>query len=123
MTRSTNDWSFRETIFMELRRPPRVWRRTSAVMPSNTARLPTVAVANGLGRSDDVRQSDCALATVAQQTKDPLPRWIAETGFAAGYLPKRFDLIPPSRCGNRPGWAASGCGEPRSVTLFFMSGN
>jgi hypothetical protein len=30
----------------------------------------------------------------AQQAKDPLPRWIAETGFAAGYLLKRFDLIP-----------------------------
>jgi uncharacterized membrane protein YkvA (DUF1232 family) len=30
----------------------------------------------------------------AQQTKDPLPRWLAETGFAAGYLLKRFDLIP-----------------------------
>ena len=31
---------------------------------------------------------------VAQQAKDPLPRWMAETGFAAGYLLKRFDLIP-----------------------------
>jgi uncharacterized membrane protein YkvA (DUF1232 family) len=31
---------------------------------------------------------------VAQQTKDPLPRWMAETGFAAAYLLKRFDLIP-----------------------------
>ena len=30
----------------------------------------------------------------AQQAKDPLPRWLAETGFAAGYLLKRFDLIP-----------------------------
>src|SRR6266478_7346531 len=30
----------------------------------------------------------------AQQAKDPLPRWMAETGFAAGYLLKRFDLIP-----------------------------
>ena len=29
-----------------------------------------------------------------QQAKDPLPRWMAETGFAAGYLLKRFDLIP-----------------------------
>jgi len=26
--------------------------------------------------------------------KDPLPRWLAETGFAAGYFLKRFDLIP-----------------------------
>jgi uncharacterized membrane protein YkvA (DUF1232 family) len=30
----------------------------------------------------------------ARQAKDPLPRWMAETGFAAGYLLKRFDLIP-----------------------------
>ena len=30
----------------------------------------------------------------AQRAKDPLPRWMAETGFAAGYLLKRFDLIP-----------------------------
>jgi hypothetical protein len=30
----------------------------------------------------------------AQKAKDPLPRWMAETGFAAGYLLKRFDLIP-----------------------------
>jgi uncharacterized membrane protein YkvA (DUF1232 family) len=28
------------------------------------------------------------------QAKDPLPRWMAETGFAAGYLLKQFDLIP-----------------------------
>jgi uncharacterized protein DUF1232 len=26
--------------------------------------------------------------------KDPLPLWLAEIGFAAGYLLKRFDLIP-----------------------------
>jgi uncharacterized membrane protein YkvA (DUF1232 family) len=31
---------------------------------------------------------------VAQQTRDPLPRWVAETGFAASYLLRRFDLIP-----------------------------
>jgi uncharacterized membrane protein YkvA (DUF1232 family) len=30
----------------------------------------------------------------AQQAKDPLPRWLAETGFAAAYFLKRFDLIP-----------------------------
>src|SRR4029077_20787073 len=30
----------------------------------------------------------------AQQAKDPLPSWMAETGFAASYLLKRFDLIP-----------------------------
>jgi uncharacterized membrane protein YkvA (DUF1232 family) len=30
----------------------------------------------------------------AQQAKDPLPKWMAETGFTAGYLLKRFDLIP-----------------------------
>ena len=30
----------------------------------------------------------------AQKAKDPLPRWLAETGFAASYLLKRFDLIP-----------------------------
>jgi uncharacterized membrane protein YkvA (DUF1232 family) len=29
-----------------------------------------------------------------QQAKDPLPTWLAETGFAAGYLLKRYDLIP-----------------------------
>jgi hypothetical protein len=33
-------------------------------------------------------------SAAAQQAKDPLPRWMAETGFAAGYLLKRFDLIP-----------------------------
>ena len=30
----------------------------------------------------------------AQQAKDPLPRWLAETGFAAAYFLKKFDLIP-----------------------------
>jgi hypothetical protein len=30
----------------------------------------------------------------AQQAKGPLPRWLAETGFAAAYFLKRFDLIP-----------------------------
>ena len=29
-----------------------------------------------------------------QEARDPLPRWLAETGFAAGYLLKRYDLIP-----------------------------
>jgi uncharacterized membrane protein YkvA (DUF1232 family) len=33
-------------------------------------------------------------APATQQVKDPLPRWLAETGFAAGYFLKRFDLIP-----------------------------
>jgi uncharacterized membrane protein YkvA (DUF1232 family) len=30
----------------------------------------------------------------AQQAKDPLPDWLAESAFAAGYLLKGFDLIP-----------------------------
>jgi uncharacterized membrane protein YkvA (DUF1232 family) len=30
----------------------------------------------------------------AEQAKDPLPRWLAEIGFAAAYFLKRFDLIP-----------------------------
>lgn len=30
----------------------------------------------------------------AQEARDPLPQWLAETGFAAGYLLKRYDLIP-----------------------------
>lgn len=30
----------------------------------------------------------------AQQAKDPLPTWLAEAGFAASYLLKRYDLIP-----------------------------
>jgi uncharacterized membrane protein YkvA (DUF1232 family) len=30
----------------------------------------------------------------ARQAKDPLPSWLAETGFAAGYLLKRYDLMP-----------------------------
>jgi hypothetical protein len=30
----------------------------------------------------------------AQEAKDPLPPWMAETGFAADYLLKRFDVIP-----------------------------
>jgi uncharacterized membrane protein YkvA (DUF1232 family) len=30
----------------------------------------------------------------AQQAKDPLPRWLAEAGFAASYLLNRYDLIP-----------------------------
>ena len=30
----------------------------------------------------------------ARQARDPLPSWMAETGFAGGYLLKRFDLIP-----------------------------
>jgi uncharacterized membrane protein YkvA (DUF1232 family) len=29
----------------------------------------------------------------AWQAKDPLPRWLAEVGFGARYLLKRFDLI------------------------------
>ena len=29
-----------------------------------------------------------------RRTKDPLPIWLAEVGFAAAYLLKRFDLIP-----------------------------
>jgi uncharacterized membrane protein YkvA (DUF1232 family) len=29
-----------------------------------------------------------------QRAKDPLPAWLAEVAFAAGYLLKRFDLIP-----------------------------
>jgi Protein of unknown function (DUF1232) len=29
-----------------------------------------------------------------QRTKDPLPTWLTEVAFAAGYLLKRFDLIP-----------------------------
>jgi uncharacterized membrane protein YkvA (DUF1232 family) len=33
-------------------------------------------------------------SATARHAKDPLPRWMAETGFAAGYLLKRFDLIP-----------------------------
>jgi uncharacterized membrane protein YkvA (DUF1232 family) len=33
-------------------------------------------------------------APATQQVKDPLPRWLAEIGFAAGYFLKRFDLIP-----------------------------
>ncbi|HEX6563148.1 MAG TPA: YkvA family protein [Chthoniobacterales bacterium] len=33
-------------------------------------------------------------STSVQRTKDPLPLWLAEVGFAAGYLLKRFDLIP-----------------------------
>jgi hypothetical protein len=30
----------------------------------------------------------------AQEAKDPLPPWMAKTGFAADYLLKRFDVIP-----------------------------
>ncbi|HET9374891.1 MAG TPA: YkvA family protein [Chthoniobacterales bacterium] len=33
-------------------------------------------------------------STAAQQAKDPLPTWLAEAGFAAAYLLKRYDLIP-----------------------------
>ena len=33
-------------------------------------------------------------APASLQVKDPLPRWLAETGFAASYFLKRFDLIP-----------------------------
>jgi Protein of unknown function (DUF1232) len=36
----------------------------------------------------------CLEAAVSLQVKDPLPRWLAETGFAASYFLKRFDLIP-----------------------------
>jgi hypothetical protein len=36
----------------------------------------------------------CLEAATALQVKDPLPRWLAETGFAASYFLKRFDLIP-----------------------------
>ena len=31
---------------------------------------------------------------VSLPVEDPLPRWLAETGFAASYFLKRFDLIP-----------------------------
>jgi uncharacterized membrane protein YkvA (DUF1232 family) len=30
----------------------------------------------------------------AREAKDPLPAWLAEAAFAAGYLLKRYDLIP-----------------------------
>jgi uncharacterized membrane protein YkvA (DUF1232 family) len=33
-------------------------------------------------------------SSVAQQAKDPLPTWLAEIGFAGGYLLKRYDLVP-----------------------------
>jgi hypothetical protein len=36
----------------------------------------------------------CLEEATALQVKDPLPRWLAETGFAASYFLKRFDLIP-----------------------------
>lgn len=36
----------------------------------------------------------CLEEAVALEVKDPLPRWLAETGFAASYFLKRFDLIP-----------------------------
>jgi Protein of unknown function (DUF1232) len=36
----------------------------------------------------------CLEEATARQVKDPLPRWLAETGFAASYFLKRFDLIP-----------------------------
>ena len=41
---------------------------------------------------DDLKNSE--ESPTAQQAKDPLPRWLAEIGFAAGYLLKGFDLIP-----------------------------
>jgi uncharacterized protein DUF1232 len=41
---------------------------------------------------DDLKKSE--ESPTAQQAKDPLPRWLAETGFAAGYLLKGFDLMP-----------------------------
>jgi hypothetical protein len=31
---------------------------------------------------------------VAQHASDPLPRWLAETAFAASYFLKEFDLVP-----------------------------
>jgi hypothetical protein len=31
---------------------------------------------------------------VAQQARDPLPCWLAETAFAASYFLKEFDLVP-----------------------------
>jgi hypothetical protein len=36
----------------------------------------------------------CLEGAVSLQVKDPLPRWLAETGVAASYFLKRFDLIP-----------------------------
>jgi hypothetical protein len=36
----------------------------------------------------------CLEEAASLQVKDPLPRWLAETGFAASYFLKRFDLIP-----------------------------
>jgi len=36
----------------------------------------------------------CLEEATALEVKDPLPRWLAETGFAASYFLKRFDLIP-----------------------------
>jgi hypothetical protein len=31
---------------------------------------------------------------VAQHARDPLPRWLAETAFAASYFLKEFELVP-----------------------------
>jgi hypothetical protein len=36
----------------------------------------------------------CLEEATALQVKDPLPRGLAETGFAASYFLKRFDLVP-----------------------------
>ena len=33
-------------------------------------------------------------SSTAQQSKDPLPTWLAEACFGASYLLKRYDLIP-----------------------------
>ena len=32
--------------------------------------------------------------SLAQHASDPLPRWLAETAFAASYFLKEFDLVP-----------------------------
>jgi uncharacterized membrane protein YkvA (DUF1232 family) len=33
-------------------------------------------------------------SSAAQQATDPLPTWLTEIGFAAGYFLKRYDVIP-----------------------------
>ena len=69
------------------------------VLANFTGRLLDKLKESNAGEHPGLIEAVCLIVQVlespaVQRTKDPLPTWLAELGFAAGYLLKRFDLIP-----------------------------
>jgi Protein of unknown function (DUF1232) len=69
------------------------------VLGKFTGRLLDKLKESNAGEHPGLSEAVCLIVQVlespsVQRTQDPLPTWLAEVGFAAGYLLKRFDLIP-----------------------------